>query len=169
MGPDTVRARRARRGLFCGPTANVWISARMPSGITRCVIVAWRRQAFVRAGFPVISVDTKQRELVGNFKNPGRTWRRKPLEVSTSDYPSDAKGVAIPYGIYDVGRNEGYVVVGTSHQTPQFAISAICRWWRVQGSQTLSAQASHSDRGRQWGSQRVSKRDAAWGRAAALG
>jgi hypothetical protein len=94
-----------------------------------------QRGAFQKAGFPVISVDAKQRELVGNFKNPGRTYRRKALEVLESDYPSEADGVAIPYGIYDVTRNEGFVVVGTSHQTPAFAVAAIRRWWVQVGQQ----------------------------------
>jgi Rhodopirellula transposase DDE domain len=87
------------------------------------------RKQHEKAGFPSISVDAKQRELIGNFKNPGRTYRRKPLAVMESDYPSDADGVAIPYGIYDTKHNEGLVVVGTSHQTPEFAAACIRRWW----------------------------------------
>src|SRR3970282_138448 len=88
-----------------------------------------KRRAHEKAGFPVISVDTKQRELIGNFKNPGRTWRRVQLNVLKSAYPSQAEGVAIPYGIYDVTLNEGFVVVGTTHQTAQFAVAAIRRGW----------------------------------------
>lgn len=87
------------------------------------------RRRFVKAGQPVISVDTKKRELAGNFKNAGGTWRRKARAVLEYDFPSDAEGVAIPFGIYDVVRNEGFVVVGTSHQTPEFAVAAIRRWW----------------------------------------
>ena len=82
-----------------------------------------------KTGFPSISVDAKQRELVGNFKNPGCTYRRKPWVVLESDYPSDADGVAIPYGIYDTTHNAGFVVVGVSHQTPEFAGACIRRWW----------------------------------------
>ena len=78
--------------------------------------LARQRRAHQRAGFPVISIDAKQRELIGNFKNPGQAWRTKPLPVWESDYPSEADGVAIPYGIYDVTQNEGFVVVGTSHR-----------------------------------------------------
>ena len=74
------------------------------------------RKSFERAGNPVISVDSKKRELVGNIKNAGRTWRRAPLDVLENDYPNDAVGVAIPYGIYDVLNNRGFVVVGCSHQ-----------------------------------------------------
>jgi Rhodopirellula transposase DDE domain len=87
------------------------------------------RRRFLKAGKPVISVDTKKRELVGNFKNAGGTWRRQARSVLAYDWPSDADGVAIPYGIYDVACNEGFVVVGTSHQTPEFAMAAIRRWW----------------------------------------
>ena len=92
-----------------------------------------RRRRFLKAGQPVISVDTKKRELVGNFKNARGTWRRQPREVLAYDYPSDAEGVAIPFGIYDVGRNAGWVVVGISHQTPEFAVNTIRRWWKSVG------------------------------------
>jgi hypothetical protein len=81
----------------------------------------------------VISIDTKKRELVGNFKIAGRTWRREALPVLEYDYPSHADGVAIPYGIYDVAANEGFVVIGISHQTPEFAIAALGLWWRKIG------------------------------------
>lgn len=91
--------------------------------------LARKRRAFKQAGFPVISVDAKQRELIGNFKNPGQTWRQTPVEVLEDDYPSEAEGVAIPYGVYDLLHDEGFVVVGTSHQTPEFAVAAIGRWW----------------------------------------
>lgn len=95
--------------------------------------IARLRRRFLKAGKPVISVDTKKRELVGNFKHAGGTWRRQARVVLAYDYPSDADGVAIPFGIYDAARNEGFVVVGTSHQTPEFAIAAISRWWLLVG------------------------------------
>lgn len=91
------------------------------------------RRLFLKRGDPVISVDTKKKELVGNFKNPGRCWRRQWRDVLDHDFPSEALGRAIPYGIYDIGRNAGYVVIGTSHETPQFAVAAIRRWWKVVG------------------------------------
>jgi Rhodopirellula transposase DDE domain len=87
------------------------------------------RCRFLKGGKPVISVDTKKRELIGNFKNAGRTWRREAIAVLEYDYPSQANGVAIPYGVYDLGANEGFVVIGTSHQTPEFACAAIRLWW----------------------------------------
>jgi Rhodopirellula transposase DDE domain len=95
--------------------------------------IARMRKHYVRAGRPVISVDTKKRELIGNFKNAGRTWRQAPIDVLESDYPNDADGVAIPYGIYDVIHDQGCVVVGTSHQTPAFAAHAIRTWWLKMG------------------------------------
>jgi hypothetical protein len=87
----------------------------------------------LNCGQPVVSVDAKKRELVGEFKNQGRTWGRSPVEVSIYDFPSGADGVAIPYGIYDVSRGDGTVVVGTSHNTPAFATNAIHTWWRKVG------------------------------------
>lgn len=87
------------------------------------------RRWYLTRGLPVISVDTKKKELVGNFKNPGRCWRRDSRAVLDHDFPSWAAGHGIPYGIYDVGRNAGYVVIGTSHETPAFAVAAIRRWW----------------------------------------
>jgi Rhodopirellula transposase DDE domain len=95
--------------------------------------IARQRRRFEKAGDPIISVDTKKKELIGQFKNPGRTLRRQPLDVLATDFPSDAEGKAIPYGIYDVQRNAGYMVVGVSHETADFAITAIRRWWLEAG------------------------------------
>lgn len=105
------------------------------------------RRRFLKAGHPVISVDTQKRELVGNFKNAGGTWRQEAIPVLEYDYPSHAEGVAIPYGMYDLAANEGFVVVGLSHQTPEFAIAAIRLWWlkvgrfRYGGQQELLIEA----------------------------
>lgn len=91
------------------------------------------KESFARRGQPIISVDAKKRELVGLFKNPGRLWRKEPLDVAVYDFPSEAEGVAIPYGVYDVCRGDGFIVVGTSHNTPAFATHAIYKWWSVVG------------------------------------
>jgi hypothetical protein len=91
------------------------------------------RKWYRARGWPVISVDTKKKELVGDFKNPGRKWRRKDREVLDHDFPSWAVGRAIPYGIYDLTFDAGLVVVGTSHETPSFAVAAIRRWWMEVG------------------------------------
>lgn len=84
---------------------------------------------------PVLSVDTKKKEKVGEFKNGGRAWRPKgqPTPVNTYDYPNLAIGVAIPYGAYDMQRNEGLVNVGMSHDTAEFAVESIRQWWRLFG------------------------------------
>ena len=81
----------------------------------------------------MISVDTKKKELIGPYKNPGKTWRRKPQVVFAHDFSSYAVGKAVPYGIYDPAYNDGLVVVGTSHETPTFAVACIRRWWLMQG------------------------------------
>jgi hypothetical protein len=87
------------------------------------------RRLYLSRGLPAISVDTKKKELVGNFKNPGRAWRRAPRDVLDHDYPSWALGRAIPVGIYDLRERDGYVLVGRSHDTPAFTVAAIRRWW----------------------------------------
>lgn len=96
------------------------------------------KESFARRDQPVISVDAKKRELVGQFKNQGRDWRKVPVDVDMYDFPSDADGVAIPYGVYDVTRGDGFVVVGTSHNTPAFATNAIHQWWRRVGHSVYS-------------------------------
>ena len=88
-----------------------------------------RRGDFRRSGDPRISVDTKKKELIGPFKNPGRTWRREAEKVNDHDFPSDAKGRAAPYGVYDPERNEGHVCVTTSSDTADLAVDAIQDWW----------------------------------------
>jgi hypothetical protein len=95
--------------------------------------IASQRKAFAEAGLPVISVDTKKKELIGDFRNPGRAWCRKPPEVNEHDYASQAECLAVPFGVYDVARNKGYVVVGMSHNTPEFAATSIARWWEEDG------------------------------------
>jgi hypothetical protein len=91
------------------------------------------KSSFARKGQPVISVDAKKRELIGLFKNGGRAWRKEAKDVGIYDFPSDAEGVAIPYGIFDVTRGDGFVVVGTSHNTPEFATNAVQTWWSTAG------------------------------------
>jgi hypothetical protein len=91
------------------------------------------RKLYRARGWPVISVDTKKKEWVGDFKNPGRCWRRADREVLDHDFPSWAIGRAILYGIYDLACDDGFVVVGMSHETPSFAVAAIRRWWREVG------------------------------------
>ena len=92
-------------------------------------------RAFQRRGQPVISVDTKKKELVGAFKNAGREWRPtgQPRAVNMHDFADADLGKVIPYGVYDVARNHGWVSVGTDHDTPEFAVASIREWWKRMG------------------------------------
>ena len=91
------------------------------------------RERCAADSIPVISVDTKKKELVGAFRNPGAKWDRSPELVNDHDFPSDAEGLAIPYGIYDPRANAGTVFVGRTADTPAFAVDCIEKWWRTQG------------------------------------
>jgi hypothetical protein len=96
-----------------------------------------RRVKFALAhGQPVISVDTKKKELVGNYDNKGRQWRpgKAPRTVNGHDFPEPSVPRAYPYGVYDIGRNEGFVNIGTDHDTSAFAVASILGWWTEQGS-----------------------------------
>ncbi len=116
----------------------------------------------VERGVPVISVDTKKKELVGNFKNGGREWQPKgePDLVDVHDFPSDAVGKAIPYGVYDLAANDGFVSVGVDHDTPVFAVTSIEAWWSRVGAKrypeareifiTADAGGSNSYRSHVW-------------------
>jgi hypothetical protein len=121
-----------------------------------------RVRASQRAGQPVISVDTKKKEVLGKMKNPGRTYRRKgdPEKVKTHDFPDKKLGKAIPYGIYDMTLDEGAVSIGISCDTAEFAVAAIRRWWRRLGRRryprakrlliTADCGGSNSPRTRLW-------------------
>jgi hypothetical protein len=95
-----------------------------------------RVRAFQSAGRPVISVDAEKKELVGDFRNPGREWRprRRPEEVRAKDFPDKQLGKVIPEGVYDLSRNEGWASVGGDHDTAEFAVASIRRWWHEMGS-----------------------------------
>jgi hypothetical protein len=121
-----------------------------------------RVDAFHGRGAPVISVDTKKKELVGAFQNPGREWQPsgEPVPVRVHDFLDDVLGKVIPYGVYDLARNTGWVSVGTDHDTPAFAVESIARWGRYMGKQaypnaqtlliTADAGGSNSTRSRLW-------------------
>ena len=118
--------------------------------------------AFQKQNQPVISVDTKKKELVGEFKNPGQEWQPKgePEKVKVHDFPDKRLGKAIPYGVYDLASNEGWVSVGIDHDTAQFAVASIRRWWTEMGSRrfprahklliTADGGGSNSSRNRLW-------------------
>ena len=94
-----------------------------------------QRDRFEKRGDPVLSVDAKKRELIGNFKNPGVKWEQSSTDVNDHDFRSAAKGIGIPYGIYDTQANRGCVFLGTSHETSAFAVSCLRKWWQTEGRQ----------------------------------
>ena len=96
-------------------------------------------QEFRAEGWPILSVDSKKKELIGQFQNAGAVWCRKGTEVNAHDFPSDAQYKAVPYGLYDVLANRGHVVVGTSADTPAFAVDSIAAWWSRIGSRRYPA------------------------------
>ena len=100
--------------------------------------ISEQRESYAQKGHPSISVDTKKKELIGNFKNSGVTYRRKPREVNDHDFPSYATGKGVPYGIYDTRRNKGMVFVGTSSDTADFAVDCIEKWWCKEGQMQYS-------------------------------
>lgn len=118
--------------------------------------------AFQKRRQPVISVDTKKKELVGEFKNPGQEWRPhgQPESVNVHDFPDKELGKAIPYGVYDLASNEGWVSVGIDHDTAEFAAASIRRWWQEMGAArfpkatqlmiTADGGGSNSSRNRLW-------------------
>jgi len=124
--------------------------------------IARRVKARQRCGDPAISVDTKKKEPLGKLKNPGKTYRRKgqPIEVKTHDFPDKTLGKAVPYGVYDIRYNDAGVSIGISHDTAEFAMAAIRRWWDRLGRKryktakrlliTADSGGSNSPRTRLW-------------------
>lgn len=108
-------------------------SGRCPERDKQFRYIASQRQSIAAMGLPVISVDSKKRELIGDFRNSGQAWAREAPLVNEHDFPSQAECSALPFGIYDTTRNRGYVVVGLSHNTPEFAVNTIGRWWQEEG------------------------------------
>jgi hypothetical protein len=110
-------------------------SSRHPDRNAQFEYINARVQDFQRRGQPVVSVDAKKKENVGDFNNAGREWQRKgkPVAVRMHDFVDPVLGKATPYGVYDLGRNEGWVSVGIDHDTAEFAVESLRRWWRRMG------------------------------------
>lgn len=96
------------------------------------------REHFAQEGLPIISIDTKKKELIGKFKNNGKAWQKETVAVYDHDFPTDAQGKAIPYGIYDTQKNIGTVFVGHSADTPSFSVDCIETWWKSEGKKHYS-------------------------------
>jgi hypothetical protein len=158
-------ALRANRKRFTGPPH--------PDRDRQFEYIAGQRRRSAILGYPVISVDTKKKERIGNFNNPGRRWCKQAEPVNAHDFPGDASDRAVPYGIYDPRQDRGHVYVGLSADTAEFAVEAIARWWRDEGRLRYpgadellilcDAGGSNSCRSRLWKQQLQEKLADAWG------
>lgn len=139
--PNTVRRLLDQLGYGLHGNAKS-ISVDCPDRDEQFTYMAEEKKQFLKRGLPIISVDTKKKELIGNFKNPGLVWSQQATPVNDHDFRSQGIGMAIPFGIYDPVRNDASVFVGTSHDTPQFAAENIARWWQYSGRKNYP-DASH--------------------------
>ncbi len=131
--PNTVRRLLGQHAYSLKSNRKREAAAEHPDRNRQFAYLAAQKQAFLEVGAPVISVDTKKKEWVGNFKNAGQTWCQEAERVHLHDFPQDALGRAVPYGIYDLAHNQGWVYVGDSADTPEFAVEVIATWWQRQG------------------------------------
>jgi hypothetical protein len=165
VGPDTVASLLKAAGYSLQANRKTREGRQHPDRDDRFRYISEMVKQFQRRGRPVVSVDTKKKELVGDFKNTGRTWRPrgKPDEVRVHDFMDPELGKVIPYGVYgvyDVTHNEGWVSVGIDHDTARFAAAALRRWWRKMGSKrypkaremlmTADGGGSNGSRSRLW-------------------
>jgi Rhodopirellula transposase DDE domain len=134
-GPDVVARLLRGQGFSLQGNARTIEGARHPDRDAQFGYIAARAQEHIAAGDPVISVDAKKKEQVGQFANAGREWRPAgdPVRVRDHDFPDKELGKVTPYGIYDVAANTGWVNVGTDHDTAAFAVESIRRWWDGEG------------------------------------
>ena len=172
LGKDTVGRLLRERGYSLQSTKKTIEGTQHPDRNAQFEHLNARVKQMQSRSLPVISVDTKKKELVGEFANKGREWHPKgaPERVRVHDFPDDAVGKAIPYGIYDLSENTGWVTVGTDHDTPAFAVRSIETWWKRMGRKrypdahelliTADAGGSNGHRSRVWKHelQRVSDR-----------
>jgi DDE family transposase len=136
VGADTVGGLLREEGFSLQGNAKSIEGKRHPDRDAQFRYINEQVKTHQDTGDPVISVDTKKKELVGEFKNAGRDWRPKgqPVAARTHDFPGDSLGKAVPYGVYDITGNTGWVNVGTDHDTAAFAVESIRRWWKAAGS-----------------------------------
>ena len=136
VGADTVGDLLRAEGFSLQGNAKTIEGRRHPDRDAQFRYISEQVKAHQDTADPVISVDTKKKELVGEFKNAGREWRPmgEPAATRTHDFPGDSAGKAVPYGVYDLTANAGWVSVGTDHDTAAFAVESIRRWWKAAGS-----------------------------------
>jgi hypothetical protein len=162
VSPRTVAALLRDAGYSLQANAKTREGARHPDRDAQFQYINGLVRRFEGRNQPAISVDTKKKELVGDFKNGGREWgpQGQPQEVRVHDFPDKTKGKAIPYGVYDILNNQGWVSVGIDHDTAQFAANSIRRWWQEMGRRrfpratelliTADGGGSNSSRSRLW-------------------
>jgi hypothetical protein len=162
VSADTVAGLLRGKGFSLQGNAKTVEGKQHPDRDAQFRYINAQARAFQDAGDPVISVDAKKKEQVGNYENSGRAWRPggDPVKVRDHDFPEPGEGKAIPYGIYDLAANAGWVNVGTDHNTAEFAVESIRRWWKARGSQdypvarrlliTADAGGSNGYRTRAW-------------------
>ncbi len=153
VGADTVGDLLREAGFSLQGNTRTIEGKQHPDRDAQFRYIAGQAREYRDGGEPVISVDTKKKELVGDFRNGGREWRPRgePARVRDHDFPDEELGKAIPYGVYDVAANAGWVSVGTDHDTAAFAVESIRRWWNAAGPGRLPprpAAADHRRRGR---------------------
>ena len=161
VSPPTVRRLLDTQGFrLHANTKQLEAGSTHPDRDTQFQFIARHRQEFCAAGWPIISVDAKKKELIGCFKNAGRVWGTAAEAVNAHDFRQDAAGRAVPYGIYDLTHNRGTVYVGQSADTPRFAVDLIARWWVEEGREAFAGMSdlliladgggSNSARSRVW-------------------
>jgi hypothetical protein len=136
IGADTVGDLLRAQGFSLQGNAKTIEGQRHPDRDAQFRYINEQVKAHQDTADPVISVDTKKKELVGEFKNAGREWRPqgRPVATRTHDFPGDSAGKAVPYGVYDLTADAGWVSVGTDHDTAAFAVESVRRWWTAAGS-----------------------------------
>jgi hypothetical protein len=136
VSPGTVARLLREAGYSLQANRKTREGAGHPDRNAQFEFISRRVRAYQRRGWPVVSVDTKKKELLGDFRNGGREWQPagRPERVRVHDFADPKLGKAIPYGVYDVTRNRGWVSVGSDHDTARFAVRALRRWWERRGA-----------------------------------